>query len=206
MESTSNLRLFGYENESVNGTNIKDQGFDLNYNGDYADLNVFSNGTTNYQRLSKSDVLNILGIPSSPRTLEERLVAELSNSRDMDMDVNADMNMEVVPFHRTPTPYPRYENIDIQESPIISSLRNSPMIQPNPRLLSKQSSRLANTSKKSKLRSKSSNKTNSRSKTNFRSKTKTKTNSRSKLFNTTRRSKSNPKSSSRVASIDRTIY
>lgn len=70
----TNLRVFGYENESVNGTNIKDQGFDLNYNGDYADLNVYTNGNVKYQRLTKQDILDMMNIPSSPKTLEEKLI------------------------------------------------------------------------------------------------------------------------------------
>ena len=97
MESTSNLRIFGYENESVNGSNIKDQGFDLNYNGEYADLNVFNKGTTNYQLLSKGDILNIMGMPSSPITLEERLTLMAESENE---------NESKTPFHRTPTPYP----------------------------------------------------------------------------------------------------
>jgi hypothetical protein len=89
----TNLRVFGYENESVNGTNIKDQGFDLNYNGDYADLNVYANGNVKYQRLTKQDILDMMNIPSSTKTLEEKLLEYQSQ-------LDSTPQYQIVPMHR----------------------------------------------------------------------------------------------------------
>lgn len=196
METNTNLRIFGYENESVNGTNIKDQGFDLNYNGDHADLNVFADGTTKYQRLSKEDILNIMGVPSSPITLEERLIQ---------------LSEEPTPFHRTPTPYPHH--IYRQQPVIVTGMPRDtqrdllvPENQSQPRIRTRTRTRTITrprikTTRKILFKTPSKTKSKSASIAKYRSgiRSKTKTRSRTKKLTQKTSTKNKP-------SIENTIY
>ena len=69
----TNVKIVGFANESFNGKTLSSKGFDVNYDGNIADINAFSNGNVYYTRLDNEDIQNLLSIPSSSQCLEERL-------------------------------------------------------------------------------------------------------------------------------------
>ena len=76
----TNVKIVGFANESFNGRTVSSKGFDVNYDGNVADINAFSDGKVYYMRLGNQDIQNLLNIPSSTMPLEERLALECNKS------------------------------------------------------------------------------------------------------------------------------
>ena len=72
----TNVKIVGFANESFNGKTVSSKGFDVNYDGNIADINAFSDGKVYYTRLDNQDIQNLLNIPTSSSPLEERLALE----------------------------------------------------------------------------------------------------------------------------------
>lgn len=72
----TNVKIVGFANDSFNGKSISSKGFDINYDGNIADVNAFSNGKVYYMRLGNEDIQNLLSIPPSSRSLEENLSSD----------------------------------------------------------------------------------------------------------------------------------
>lgn len=71
----TNVKIVGFANQSFNGKSVSSKGFDINYDGNIADVNAFSDGKVYYMRLANEDIQNLLNIPSSSQSLEENLIS-----------------------------------------------------------------------------------------------------------------------------------
>jgi hypothetical protein len=85
----TNLKIVGFANQSINGYPITNKGIHVNYDGHDVDINGYDDGKLYYMHLDNDDIKNLLNMPTSKITLEERLLTDFAPSR-----------------YRTPTPYP----------------------------------------------------------------------------------------------------
>jgi hypothetical protein len=52
----TNVKIIGFANQSFNGKTISSKGIDVNYDGNIADVNAFSDGKVYYMRLENEDI------------------------------------------------------------------------------------------------------------------------------------------------------
>jgi hypothetical protein len=70
----TNIKVIGFSNKRINGKTLDNKGFDLDYDGDYLDVNAFDNNRQYYTRLDNQDIMHLLNIPSSQMPLEQRIM------------------------------------------------------------------------------------------------------------------------------------
>lgn len=70
----TNVKVIGFSNKRINGKTLDSKGFDLDYDGNYLDVNAFNNERQYYTRLDNEDIMHLLNIPSSQMPLEQRIM------------------------------------------------------------------------------------------------------------------------------------
>lgn len=70
----TNVKVIGFSNKRINGKTLDSKGFDLDYDGNYLDINAFDNNRQYYTRLDNQDIMHLLNIPSSHMPLEQRIM------------------------------------------------------------------------------------------------------------------------------------
>ena len=98
----TNVKVVGFANRSINGVDIDNRGFDLEYDGRMLNLTGFSGDKLYYAKLNNQQIMNLLQMPASKMPLEQRI-----------MYYNQ-------PKIRKGTPYPR-NSIKLIKIPRISS-------------------------------------------------------------------------------------
>lgn len=76
----TNIKVIGFSNKRINGKSLDNKGFDLDYDGNYLDVNAFDNDRQYYTRLDNEDIMHLLNTPSSRMPLEQRIM-QLNVSR-----------------------------------------------------------------------------------------------------------------------------
>lgn len=70
----TNVKVVGFANQSLNGVDIDNKGFDLEYDGKILNLSGFSNDKLYYAKLNNEQISDLLRIPSSSLPLEQRIM------------------------------------------------------------------------------------------------------------------------------------
>jgi hypothetical protein len=70
----TNLKVVGFANQSINGVNVNNQGFDLEYDGNILSASGFSGDKYYYTKLNNEQLLDLLQAPSSHTPLEHRIL------------------------------------------------------------------------------------------------------------------------------------
>lgn len=70
----TNIKVIGFSNKRINGKTLDNKGFDLDYDGNYLDVNAFDNNHQYYTRLDNQDIMHLLNVPSSQIPLEQRIM------------------------------------------------------------------------------------------------------------------------------------
>lgn len=83
METETNLKIIGVSRKSQNGDIIDNRGFDLEYDGNYADINSFVNNKNKHVRLNNEELLELFNKPVSNIPLEYRLMNDFNTSSKM---------------------------------------------------------------------------------------------------------------------------
>ena len=76
----TNLKVMGISRKSENGQVIDNRGFDLEYDGNYADINSFVNNKNKHLRLNNKELLELLNRQVSSQPLESRLINDFNIS------------------------------------------------------------------------------------------------------------------------------
>jgi hypothetical protein len=83
METETNLKIMGLSRKSQNGEVIDNRGFDLEYDGNYADINSFINNKNKHIKLNNEELLELFNKPVSNQPLEYRLMNDFNTSSKM---------------------------------------------------------------------------------------------------------------------------
>lgn len=70
----TNVKVVGFANRSINGVDIDNKGFDLEYDGNMLNLTGFSGDKLYYAKLNNEQIMNLLQIPASRMPLQERIM------------------------------------------------------------------------------------------------------------------------------------
>jgi hypothetical protein len=70
----TNMKLIGFSNRKFNGRTIDSKGIDLDYDGNYLDVNAFNNNKLYHTTLGNDDIIDLLNTPSSKIPLEQRIM------------------------------------------------------------------------------------------------------------------------------------
>lgn len=96
----TNIKVIGFSNKRLNGKSLDNKGFDLDYDGNYLDVNAFDNNRQYYTRLDNEDIMDLLNVPSSQIPLEKRIMQFNINkpSPMINQNQNHKMNMSNMPL------------------------------------------------------------------------------------------------------------
>ena len=70
----TNIKVIGFADQSINGVTIKNQGFDLDYDGKIMNMSGFSGDKLYYAKLNNQQLMSLLQLPSSDVPLEQRIM------------------------------------------------------------------------------------------------------------------------------------
>jgi hypothetical protein len=70
----TNIKVIGFADQSINGVTIKNQGFDLDYDGKIMNMSGFSGDKLYYAKLNNQQIMSLLQLPSSDVPLEQRIM------------------------------------------------------------------------------------------------------------------------------------
>lgn len=70
----TNVKVVGFANKSINGIDIDNSGFDLEYDGRNLNLSGYSNDKLYYAKLNNEQIIDLLKIPSSRLSLDQRIM------------------------------------------------------------------------------------------------------------------------------------
>jgi len=70
----TNIKVVGFADQSINGVTIKNQGFDLDYDGKIMNMSGFSGDKLYYAKLNNQQLMSLLQLPSSDIPLEQRIM------------------------------------------------------------------------------------------------------------------------------------
>ena len=70
----TNVKVVGFANRSINGVDIDNKGFDLEYDGRMLNLTGFSGDKLYYAKLNNQQIMDLLQIPSSRMPLQQRIM------------------------------------------------------------------------------------------------------------------------------------
>ena len=94
----TNIKVIGFSNKRLNGKSLDNKGFDLDYDGNYLDVNAFDNNRQYYTRLDNEDIMDLLNVPSSQIPLEKRIMQFNINRPSPMINQNHKMNMSNMPL------------------------------------------------------------------------------------------------------------
>ena len=70
----TNVKMVGFANQSINGTTISNEGFDMEYDGKKLNISGFSGDKLYYAKLNNKQLVDLLNMPSSETPLERRVL------------------------------------------------------------------------------------------------------------------------------------
>lgn len=70
----TNIKIVGFANQSVNGININNEGFDIDYDGKMLNLSGFSGDKLYYAKLNNQQIMDLLQTRPSLIPLEQRIL------------------------------------------------------------------------------------------------------------------------------------
>lgn len=70
----TNIKIVGFANQSVNGININNEGFDIDYDGNMLNLSGFSGDKMYYAKLNNQQIMDLLQTRPSQIPLEQRIL------------------------------------------------------------------------------------------------------------------------------------
>jgi len=70
----TNIKIVGFANQSVNGININNEGFDIDYDGNLLNLSGFSGDKMYYAKLNNQQIMDLLQTRPSQIPLEQRIL------------------------------------------------------------------------------------------------------------------------------------
>jgi hypothetical protein len=73
----TNVKIIGFSNKTLNGKNISSKGFDLEYDGNDAYINSFSDGKLYYKHLNKKQLINLFNSQTINTSLDKRIKKDL---------------------------------------------------------------------------------------------------------------------------------
>lgn len=70
----TNIKIVGFANQSVNGINVNNEGFDIDYDGNMLNLSGFSGDKMYYAKLNNQQIMDLLQTRPSQIPLEQRIL------------------------------------------------------------------------------------------------------------------------------------
>ena len=70
----TNVKVVGFANQSLNGVTLRDEGFDMEYDGKNLNVSGFSGDKLYYAKLNNKQLVDLLNVPSSDIPLERRIM------------------------------------------------------------------------------------------------------------------------------------
>lgn len=70
----TNIKIVGFANQSVNGINVNNEGFDIDYDGNMLNLSGFSGDKMYYAKLNNNQLMDLLQLQPSQMPLEQRIL------------------------------------------------------------------------------------------------------------------------------------
>jgi hypothetical protein len=112
----TNIKVVVFANQSINGMNVNNQGFDLDYDGSMLNVSGFSGDKLYYGRLNNNQLMNLLQMRPSHLPLDQRIMHYKNKPNS---NINHEKNIKQIRFSprtykhkthiykrsRTPTPY-----------------------------------------------------------------------------------------------------